>query len=171
MFTYKSMSNDVKKVCPFLGLKEALVIEEYAITALTTAIGILSLVLHDNIMTEVSNDLEYVLCNRVRNYVIERPKRGPLGWQPLQFSAAMVYCNAPEKLFDPLWLQDIQEQKQQLEEQALETRKLMQENNEKGISKEQELERRFDELIEEYGPLSVQAAEVYKTALALERNG
>lgn len=143
MFTYKVNTNEEKKVSPLLGLKKAIVLDEIAMVKFKKSMGHAMLLINSDILDVVISHLMYVMCNRIRGYIIERPKCAPLEWSGPRFEAAQIYINHPEKLFDPLWLHTIQVQKEELETMSQEVAKLMQEQDDKGISKQEELEKEF----------------------------
>lgn len=155
-------SENGEKKSPLLGLREALVIEEMAIVQFKKSMSLLGLIIHDDIMDIVTNDLIYIMCNRIRSYLIEKPKRAPLGWKEPRWGAAQIYINRPESWFEPLWLHTLQREKEELEELFKQTEKIFQEKNEAGITKEEELEKKFQEILERQGPLRQQAKKIYR---------
>lgn len=63
----------VVEIAPLITLKEALVIEEMAIVKFKKEIKMMNLLINDDKMETITNDLIYIMCNRIRSYIIEHP--------------------------------------------------------------------------------------------------
>lgn len=74
----------------------------------------MNMLINDHKMEVMTNDLIYIMCNRIRTYTIEHPKHAPLEWKEPRGGAAQTYLSNPEKLFDPEWILYLYQKKEEL---------------------------------------------------------
>jgi len=66
-------SDNVVEIEPLITLKEALVIEEMAIVKFKKAMGMMNLFINDDKMETITNDLIYIMRNRIRSMSLSTP--------------------------------------------------------------------------------------------------